>query len=224
MHGERNTPIPYYMNTINNRNKVTLVSPSHCNSLLSFGLEHTVPNLWCNVGDCSRAMGDEHGVGLGGGANLTHGVEVLGHEDHVHHVLCGGAWHIVWEGQHAVPQPVHNGLALPRDTQPCQILGFCVSLSTLDLQYLLSLRLLIGGQPQPSSCCQRKKEKREQIIRQFWMKGTPVTQFWCFFIFAYQVNISSDILECPWLELSAKFIIRWIRSAAVMVHERRFPV
>ncbi|BAT05323.1 Os08g0398450, partial [Oryza sativa Japonica Group] len=86
------------------------------------------------------------------GSYLLHGVEVLRNQNHIHDILGRGPRHVLGEGKNTVSQPIHYSLTLPCDTQTSQVLGFCISFSSLDLKNLLCFSFLIGCHPQPSSC------------------------------------------------------------------------
>ena len=115
-------------------------------------LQEAVADLSGDVAHRAGAMRDEHRRGLGRRADLLHGVEVLGDEHHVHHVLGGGARHVHGEAQHTVPQPIHDCLPLTGDAQPGQVLGLRLTLRALDLHDLLRLGLLVRSHPQPRRC------------------------------------------------------------------------
>ena len=91
------------------------------------GLELTIPYLRCDVSDSTWSMRDEDRRGLGWGPNLLHGVEVLGHQNHVHDILWRGPRNILRESKNTVSQPIHYSLALSCDTQTGQVLGFCIT-------------------------------------------------------------------------------------------------
>jgi len=137
------------------------------------GLELTIPYLRCDVSDSTWSMRDEDRRGLGWGPNLLHGVEVLGHQNHVHDILWRGPRNIPRESKNTLSQPIHYSLALSCDTQTRQVLGFCITFSSLDLQYLLCLSFLSGSQPQPSSCFINRQE-------QFRNTGTEIHHTQCF--------------------------------------------
>mmetsp|Transcript_79 Transcript_79/g.373 ORF Transcript_79/g.373 Transcript_79/m.373 type:complete len:224 (+) Transcript_79:111-782(+) len=124
---------------------LTIRLPANGGGCADVTLHDPAANRLCGIRDRARAGGHEDGAVTRGGTDVLHGIEVLGHHHHLHHVLGGDVRDVLLEVHHALPEAVDDRLPLARDTRTRQVLGLRVRLRRLDHHDLLSLGAVLRG-------------------------------------------------------------------------------